>query len=452
MANESVPPTLYQVLQVHPAAPLDLISAAYWRLASQAQVRRGADPGAETQLYHLTVAYQVLADAASRASYDDSIGLAPEHLAPWLSRRRRGFFARLLPRDRLELDIHVDYYEVLRVDPDADTSVIHEAYSILRNHYLRLARRSNDGADLLDALEEAYAITSDPARRAEYDAARGHRRYVPSPPLVPAPVVRPSAPSPGGGSATAVAAPPVSAQPSAPAGFVAPPPREEARPAPPLAAPPRPSAVSPSPAAPPRARGTSAPAPAAAPEGASWLVHLGAGVRRLAVLAWRAVLFVAAVIAWAVAWAAGRVAAGVRRLRYDISESLGAREREAAAEEALLSRIVLQGEEPAVVAHLTLVEGPGSGASFDVDHFPLVLGCEPESDICLPELGAHEVRLLYRDGHFVVYSLARGATANPGAPVDGTGGEGEGFLWSVFESGEDIQIGPYRLRVTASRP
>jgi curved DNA-binding protein CbpA len=66
----------------------------------------------------------------------------------------------------------LDYYELLRVDPAASATVIHEAYPIIRGFYLRFVRLGEEPPELLDVLEEAYAVTSDPVRRARYEQDR----------------------------------------------------------------------------------------------------------------------------------------------------------------------------------------------------------------------------------------------------------------------------------------
>ena len=62
-----------------------------------------------------------------------------------------------------------NYYRVLHVQPDADAAVIRAAYRIL-THKLRL-HPGLDGDGASDTLiKEAYAVLSDPVRRAAYDA------------------------------------------------------------------------------------------------------------------------------------------------------------------------------------------------------------------------------------------------------------------------------------------
>lgn len=163
--------TLYAQLQVHSAAPIDLVSAAYWRLAAQAHAARVDDASAEHTLNELTHAYRILADPARRRAYDISIGLGPQALTPNLRPRSRSVFKRLFGAKSAELP-EIDYFDLLRVDRNATTSIINEAYPILRGYYLRLVRLGEEPPELLDLLEAAYAVTSDPARRAQYERSQ----------------------------------------------------------------------------------------------------------------------------------------------------------------------------------------------------------------------------------------------------------------------------------------
>ncbi len=77
-----------------------------------------------------------------------------------------------------------DLYEVLQVSPSADPDVIAAAYDRLNHKYgtdpapeVREKRRD---------LDAAYAVLSDPARRADYDASRGLRPAQASAPPAPA--------------------------------------------------------------------------------------------------------------------------------------------------------------------------------------------------------------------------------------------------------------------------
>lgn len=73
-----------------------------------------------------------------------------------------------------------DYYEVLQVSPDADPEVIEKAYKVLARKHHPDARGGDRGAhEMMVELNEAYAVLSDPKRRAAYDATRARKREVP---------------------------------------------------------------------------------------------------------------------------------------------------------------------------------------------------------------------------------------------------------------------------------
>jgi curved DNA-binding protein CbpA len=162
--------TYYELLQVHPAAPLELVTAAYWRLVGQAQSKRASDPSSEALLHQLTRAYQMLADSALRAQYDSAIGVGEQEPAPTIHRRKQGLLGRALQREGGVTQL--DYYEILRVTPEADPGILAEAYATLRGYYLRLVNTGQAKEDLVEALEEAYSVTSDPRRRRIYDDER----------------------------------------------------------------------------------------------------------------------------------------------------------------------------------------------------------------------------------------------------------------------------------------
>jgi len=70
-----------------------------------------------------------------------------------------------------------DFYAVLGVAPDADAREVARAYRRrLREAHPDTRDRLSDGADSaqadLQALQEAYAVLRNPARRARYDAQR----------------------------------------------------------------------------------------------------------------------------------------------------------------------------------------------------------------------------------------------------------------------------------------
>jgi len=66
-----------------------------------------------------------------------------------------------------------DYYEVLGVARDADAKAIKDAFRRLALKYHPDRNKSPDAESRFKEIAEAYAVLSDPEKRAEYDA-RGH--------------------------------------------------------------------------------------------------------------------------------------------------------------------------------------------------------------------------------------------------------------------------------------
>ncbi len=69
-----------------------------------------------------------------------------------------------------------DLYEVLQVSPNADPDVIAAAYHRLARKYHPDVSNASGANDRMKALNAAYEILSDPARRASYDAWRARQR------------------------------------------------------------------------------------------------------------------------------------------------------------------------------------------------------------------------------------------------------------------------------------
>ncbi|HVJ30226.1 MAG TPA: DnaJ domain-containing protein [Gammaproteobacteria bacterium] len=63
----------------------------------------------------------------------------------------------------------LDYYRILQIQPDAPAPLIHSSYRTL----VRRALNDSPGGDDIARLEAAYAVLSDPERRAAYDIERG---------------------------------------------------------------------------------------------------------------------------------------------------------------------------------------------------------------------------------------------------------------------------------------
>lgn len=89
-----------------------------------------------------------------------------------------------------------NYYRILQVQPDAHEAVIRTAYRTLMQKLRLHPDLGGDGATAA-LINEAYAVLSDPARRAEYDAhlGRDHGRGTRPKSSEPAPAVRPGRPA-----------------------------------------------------------------------------------------------------------------------------------------------------------------------------------------------------------------------------------------------------------------
>lgn len=73
--GRAAPPTLYQTLQVDPAADPDVIEAAFRRLALKHHPDRSTDPESPTRMRAILEAKSVLLDEGQRRRYDGSIGI-----------------------------------------------------------------------------------------------------------------------------------------------------------------------------------------------------------------------------------------------------------------------------------------------------------------------------------------------------------------------------------------
>jgi hypothetical protein len=315
------------------------------------------------------------------------------------------------------LDAGVDYYDILRVVPEAEPSIIAEAYSTLRNYYVRLVNGGYAKADLLDFLEEAYEVTSNAESRRQYDEKRNRGG---APAVASAgenghkPVAGQSAVAIAPSTATAHERPSV----AAPAERMVLQERSAAH-----------SVVVP--AGQTEQQKTTRPAAAAEGPRGGLLSSIGG--------------------AGGVIGALGRQLGSLsRREQQQVEEKLAQRVQDQVdtveAEEALLIRLSATAANNsdtaqglgAPRARLTLIEGPGSGATFEIARFPLTLGGDGDCDITLPGLASRQARLLYRDGRFVVYNLAGPDSSAESAP------------WWILESGDDLTVGPYKLRFTAT--
>jgi len=473
-------PTHYQILQVHPAAPLDLITAAYWRLVSQAQTGGTPDKAGEVAVYHLTRSYQVLADQNSRAAYDASLGISSEAMLPNVPVRRKSSWVSALWQggpDGGPIDSpDVDYYELLRLDPLANPAIVEEAYTSMRNTYLRLAELGRTRPQLVDLLEEAHSVITDPAKRRLYDRSR--KKAKPSPASngshapksgAEVPSGKPQQEVPARGRAANQTKPKAARTSSGASRLNA---KASLKPAPPKA-----QARAKSPAkAPPvvRPKGQSAeeylkraredgtvdatPAPATRENGRSaWRTAEGEAVDPGATL--RAVKSLAVGSASVLGRGgkksinvARRASQFLRDIFLDVepqtADGLSPEE-----EEALMERlsqmpetaIPVEREFPPArtgpLARLTLIGGPGLGREFAVEAVPFTIGDDPGCDVALPGLAPQQARLLHQNGHFVLYSLSD----EPRTSI-----HGESMAWAVLQNGDSFEIGPYQMRFESS--
>lgn len=115
------------------------------------------------ELHALTRAYEAISDPGRREAYDKSIGYDRDSLVTRPLPRKRLFLVRWL-RKRAST-WQVDPHEVLGLHPSTNQTTVPEAYRLMRNCYLRLAR-GHRRETLLKMVDEAYAVVGDPERRA----------------------------------------------------------------------------------------------------------------------------------------------------------------------------------------------------------------------------------------------------------------------------------------------
>ena len=65
-----------------------------------------------------------------------------------------------------------DYYEVLRVETSASQQQIKESYRKLAFEYHPDRNRDDTAATQMKAINESYAVLSDPQKRSRYDTLR----------------------------------------------------------------------------------------------------------------------------------------------------------------------------------------------------------------------------------------------------------------------------------------
>jgi hypothetical protein len=74
--------TAYQVLQVDPAADVEVIQAAFKRLALKYHPDRSSDPLAPDRMRELIAAHDMLTDENRRHRYDQSLGIVRKRPEP----------------------------------------------------------------------------------------------------------------------------------------------------------------------------------------------------------------------------------------------------------------------------------------------------------------------------------------------------------------------------------
>jgi DnaJ domain/PilZ domain len=82
--------------------------------------------------------------------------------------------------DAEEAEAFVDYYELLQISPNADPETIHRVFRIMASRYHPDNKETGDNEKFL-LLTKAYAVLSDPARRASYDNVHRNQRAQPLP-------------------------------------------------------------------------------------------------------------------------------------------------------------------------------------------------------------------------------------------------------------------------------
>jgi len=447
--------TCYQALHVHPAAPQDLITAAYWKLTGLLQASRESDRAAEAGLYHLTRAYQILADHRSREAYDQSLGLAVQPLPRIPLRRRSSWlpFARRAPE--AEADKSIDYYEMLRLDPNAHPAVLSEAYSVMRNYYLRLAEQGQARPELVYLLEEAYEVLSNPEDRSHYDESRRKNGGAES-----ADSGEPGRSEHHSGTnarepRTISGSPSHLADRSVVESLAEPPQKRVAtqttvvpatnlggndvRSATADASPVPSSPVTAASATPATADSDNGLLPEDSPAGLMTL--LSASAQLLAKVGVESVRL-------------ARAASRTLREKIDISargeNQPGPADDE---EEAVLARIFVSSTviadavsagaiDEGALALLTVTDGPGANASYEVRKVPAILGADVACDIRLTGLASNHARLLHYGGHYVLHAL----TDDPAIRV-----QGNSVSWALLRDGDSVEVGPYHLRFNLAK-
>ena len=411
----------YRLLQLDPDAPQQLIAEAYWFLASRLRAEKLVRRSAERELVTLNAAYQVLAVAEQRRAYDATVARVLDLRREREERAnagRQSFPGRLFRKARRP---QVDYYELLQIDPQAESLLIARAYTILRT--LHSAEPAGDAprANLAE-LAEARATLLDRTRRAAYDESRGRATTATSAPR-PSPTVEPKA-----------KAPTKKATPVSPTVEL----KAEAKARVAKARPEKRSGPSPSARA---MRGLSKAFVATAKGGGQLASDAGRlgyhGFARAAVEGGRG---------GAAAIKAGRRTAERLRNRQQAKQAPGA-----LPDERLLrdvapapSRTRSDDANGRPRGRLILCGPAGEEETFELGEEPVTLGSDRECDLRLEaESGAvapAHAQLWFTGERFVIRSLD---------PIHPTVLCGQRVNWAGLDDGDEIEIGPHRLRFEA---
>ncbi|MDI6858314.1 MAG: FHA domain-containing protein [Dehalococcoidia bacterium] len=400
----------YQLLQLDPDAPQDVIIEAYWyvaeKLRAQAAIRH-----VEEELEALNSAYAELIVPERRRHYDAAVSRVAQ------LRRER---ARQQPPERTRPPFfptkkrpnrNNDYYGMLAVDPRAEPELIRRAYTVLRT-------LQRDGGEAKwryrpAELDEAFAILMDERRRAEYDQRLRDK---------------PEARSQDGRSQSGKR------------------PARRARV--------KKGALRPEDA--PGASVTTSPAlqlPSLRPLGRALLASgrglllslafVGSALRHLAMVTGRGAIRVStalvenageAVSHWRASEAPGRAVPDLpdRRVLADLPVSHQTRKPVATF--------------PAL-ARLLIEDSRGSTKTITMGDAPLVIGADPGCDVTLPvedgAVASQHAQISLAAGRFIVRSLS---------PAHHTLIDGNNVNWAMLEDGDEIKIGRCRLRFTVLSP
>ena len=102
----------------------------------------------------------------------------------------------------------IDAYKTLQVDPEAEDEVIQAAYRRLAQKYHPDRQPDDEGVERMVAINAAWELLRDPARRAAYDASRATATRPVAAAPAPAAPTRSASPPPPAGSSTTTGAPP----------------------------------------------------------------------------------------------------------------------------------------------------------------------------------------------------------------------------------------------------